>query len=172
MELILKGKCWKFGDNLSTDADVLPFTVVKELGRNVKVLKEHVLATVNPEFAKQARPGDIIVAGKRFGHGHPHIWGYQALNALGAGLIAESIARGGFRNAVTAGVPFLPAVDGITKKVNQGDELEVNFRTGEVKNLTTGELIKTEPLPKPILEIIEAGGQQGFLEKKFARSSA
>ena len=171
MELILKGKCWKFGDNLSTDVAVLPLSVVKELGRDAKVLKDYVLSSIAPQFPKQVRPGDIIVAGKRFGHGNPHVWGYQALKELGVGLIVESIARGGFRNAVTAGVPFLPAVKGITKKVSQGDELEVNFKTGEIKNLTTSELIKTEHLDAPILEIIEAGGQQGFLKKKFARSS-
>jgi len=171
MELILKGKCWKFGDNLSTDVAVLPLSVVKELGRDAKVLKDYVLSSIAPQFPKQVRPGDIIVAGKRFGHGNPHVWGYQALKELGVGLIVESIARGGFRNAVTAGVPFLPAVKGITKKVSQGDELEANFKTGEIKNLTTGELTKAEPLDAPILEIIEAGGQLGFLKKKFARSS-
>jgi len=51
---------------------------------------------------------------------------------------------------VTAGVPFLPAAEGITKKVNQGDTLEVNFRTGEIKDLTTGEVIRTEPLPEAV----------------------
>ena len=167
----MKGKCWKFGDNLATDVAVLPLTVVKELGSDIKVLKDYVLSSVVPEFPKQVRPGDIIVAGKRFGHGNPHVWGYQALKELGVGLVVEFMARGGLRNAVTAGVPFLPAVKGITKKVNQGDKLEVNFTTGEVKNLTTGELIKTAPLDTLILEIIEAGGQQGFLKRKFARSS-
>jgi len=171
MELILKGKCWKFGDNLSTDVALLPLPIVKELGRDPKVLKDYVLRTVNPEFPKQVRPGDIVVAGKRFGHGNPHVWGYHALRELGVGLVVEFITRGGFRNAVTAGVPFLPAVPGITKKVNHGDVLEVNFKTGEIKNLTTGELIKAEPLDALILEIIEAGGQQGFLKKKFAHSS-
>lgn len=171
MKLILKGKCWKFGDNLNIDVEVLPLPVVKELGRDVKVLKDYVLSSIAPQFPKQVRPGDIIVAGKRFGHGNPHVWGYRVLKELGVGLIVESIPRGAFRNAVTAGVPFLPAVKGITKKVNQGDQIEVNFKTGEIKNLTTGELIKAEPLDAPVLEIIEAGGQQGFLEKKFARSS-
>ncbi|MFC2002027.1 3-isopropylmalate dehydratase [Chloroflexota bacterium] len=170
MELILKGKCWKFGDNLSNDVEILPLAAVKELGRTMEIFKDHLLINVNPEFPKKVRAGDIIVAGKRFGHGNIHIWGYHALKEIGVGLIVESIARGGLRNAVAAGIPFLPAVESITKKVSQGDELEVNFKTGEIKNLTTNELIKAEPLPQPLLEIIEAGGQQGFLEKKFAGS--
>ena len=167
MQLIMKGKCWKFGDNLSTDAAVLPLTVARK-SHDPKVLKDYVMTGVDPEFPKHVRPGDIIVAGKNFGHGNPHVWGYHAIREHGIGLVVESIARGGLRNAVTAGVPFLPAAKDITKKVNQGDELEVNFRTGEIKNLTTGELIRTEPLPELILEIIEAGGETGFLKKKLA----
>ncbi len=166
--MILRGKCWKFGDNLCNDVHLMPFSAVKEKGRTMEVFKEHILINVNPDFAKMARPGDIVVAGKRFGHGNIHIWGYFALKELGVGLVVESIARGGFRNAVAAGVPVLRAVEGITKKVSQGDELEVNFKTGEIQNLTTGERIKTGPLPEPLLEIIEAGGQQAFLKKKFA----
>ncbi len=152
MDLILKGKCWKFGDNLSNDVHILPIEAVRKLGRDMKVFKENVMTGVAPEFPKKARPGDIIVAGKRFGHGNIHIWGYHALKELGVGLVVESIARGGFRNTVAAGVPLLPAVAGITKKVSQGDELEVNFKTGEIHNLTTGERVKTDPLPAPLLQ--------------------
>ena len=166
MQLIMKGKCWKFGDNLSTDEAVLPISVARK-SHDPKVLKDYVMTGVDPEFAKHVRSGDIIVAGKNFGHGNPHVWGYQAMKELGVGLVAEFMARGGLRNAVIAGVPFLPAAKDITKKVNQGDELEVNFRTGDIKNLTSGELIKTEPLPEFILEIIEAGGEKGYLRKKL-----
>ena len=87
---------------------------------------------------------------------------------LGIGLVVESFARGGFRNAVTAGVLFLPAAKDITKKVNQGDELEINFKTGEIKDITTGEILSTDPLPESILGIIEAGGQDSYLKKKLA----
>jgi 3-isopropylmalate/(R)-2-methylmalate dehydratase small subunit len=132
------------------------------------VLKDYIMTGVAPEFPRQVSPGDIIVAGKNFGHGNPHIWGYHTLRELGIGLVVESMARGGFRLAVVAGVPFLLATRDITRKVNQGDELEVNFRTGDIKNLTSGELIKTESLPEFILEIIEVGGQAGYLARKLA----
>ena len=165
MELMLKGRCWKFGDNLSTDGDILPRRMID---RDAKSFKDYLMTGVDPEFPEKVRPGDIIVAGKRFGHGNPHKWGLLAMKEISIGFIAESVARGSFRNAVAVGVPFLPAVENITKKVNQGDELEVNFRTGEIKNLTTGIIIRTEPLPEPILEIIEAGGQEAFLKKRFA----
>ena len=56
----------------------------------------------------------------------------------------------------------------LREKTKYGDELEVNFRTGDIKNLTSGELIKTEPLPEFILEINEAGGEKGYLKKKLA----
>ncbi len=171
MELILKGKCWKFGDNLSNDVHILPLEEVRKLGRDIEVFKKYVMTGVAPEFPGKVRPGDIIVAGKRFGHGNIHIWGYHALKAYGVGLIVESMARGGFRNAIAAGLPVLSAAEGITGKVSQGDQLEVDFKTGEIHNLTTGERIKTEPLPRPLLEIVEAGGQQEYLQKKFASRS-
>ena len=165
MELIMKGKCWKFGDNLSTDGDILPRRMID---RDAQSFKDYLMTGVDPEFPKKVQPGDIIVAGKRFGHGNPHRWGFLAMKEIGVGLIAESVARGSYRNSVTYGVPLLPAVEDITKKVNQGDELEVNFRTGEIKDLTTGKIITTEPLPEPLLEIIEAGGQVAFLKRKLA----
>ena len=165
MELIMKGKCWKFGDNLSTDGDILPRRMID---RDAQSFKDYLMTGVDPEFPKKVQPGDIIVAGKRFGHGNPHRWGFLAMKEIGIGLIAESVARGSYRNAVKVGVPFLPAAEDITRKVNQGNELEVNFRTGEIKDLTTGKIITTEPLPEPLLEIIEAGGQVAFLKRKLA----
>ena len=165
MALIMKGRCWKFGDNLNTDIAVLPLPIARKT-HDIEVLKDYVMTGVDPEFPKKARPGDIIVAGKNFGHGNPHVWGYYAMHKLDLGLVVEFMARGGLRNAVAAGVPVIPAAEGITGKVNQGDELEVNFTTGEIKNLTTGELIKTDPLPEAVVEIIESGGQLGYLKKK------
>ncbi|MFH1169569.1 MAG: 3-isopropylmalate dehydratase [Chloroflexota bacterium] len=168
MEWIMKGRCWKFGDNLSTDGAVMPLPEARK-SHDPQVLKDYIMTGVDPGFPGRARRGDIIVSGKNFGHGNPHVWGYNAIREAGLGIIAESMARGGLRNAVTAGVLFLPAATGITKKVNQGDELEVNFRTGEIKDITSGETIRTEPLPEPLLEIIAAGGQEGFIKQKFAR---
>ena len=168
MELILKGKCWKFGDNLTTDVAVYPIHTTRGLGYTPDVLKKFVMTGIDPEFPEKVRAGDIIVAGKNFGQGNPHVWGFYGMKAHGIGLIVESFARGGFRNAVTAGVPFLPAAEDITSEVNQGDELEVNFRTGQINNLTSGKVIKTEPLPEALLEIIEAGGEEKLLEKKLA----
>ena len=168
MDLVLKGKCWKFGDNLTTDVAIYPSHMSRGLGHEPENLRKFVMAGVDPEFPNKVKPGDIIVAGKRFGQGNPHVWGFYGIAAHSIGFIAESVARGGYRNAVTAGVPFLLAAEGITKKLNQGDNLEVNFRTGEIKNITTDETLKTEPLPEELLEIIEAGGENELLKKKFA----
>lgn len=168
MALVRKGKCWKFGDGLSTDGAILPGRIFRELGHDPKLLKNYLMTGVDPEFPKKVHTGDIIVAGKRFGHGNPHIWGYLVMKELNLGLIVESMARGGYRNAVAAGVPFLEVED-ITKRVNQGDELEVDFETGKIKDLTTGAVIRAEPLPGPVLEIIEAGGQDDFLRRLAAR---
>jgi 3-isopropylmalate/(R)-2-methylmalate dehydratase small subunit len=169
MDFMLKGKCWKFGDNLGSDSAILSIQVQKKT-HDPKVLKDFVLTQIDPDFPKRVHAGDIIVAGKNFGNGNPHVWGYHGIRELGIGIIAEFMARGAIRNAVTAGVLFLPEVENITRKVNQGDELEVNFKTGEIRNLSNGEIIKAKPLPAELLEIIEAGGEEQFLRKKFARA--
>lgn len=162
MMFTLRGRCWKFGDNLGTDSAILPLSIQLKT-HDPKVLKDHVLTQVDSDFPKKVRPGDIIVAGRNFGHGNPHVWGYHGIRELGLGIIAEYMARGAVRNAVTAGVLFIPEVKGITTKVNHSDELEVNFKTGEIKNLTADSVIKAEPLPDFILAIIEAGGEEEFL---------
>lgn len=164
----MRGRGWVFGDDLSTDSAVMPLPEARQT-HDPKLLKAHIMTGVDPDFPRRARPGDIIVAGRNFGHGNPHVWGYEAIREAGLGILAESMARGGLRNAVTAGVLFLPAVKDITSKVSPGDELEVNFRTGGIKNITTGESIQAEPLPEPLQEIIAAGGQEGYIRQKFAR---
>ena len=108
MNWVYRGRCWKFGDNLGIDGDIMPlhFALIRET--SPEVLREHVMEGVDPEFANKVSPGDIIVAGKRFGQGNPHIYGLIGIHALGLGLVVESIPRGTFRNAINTGLPFLP----------------------------------------------------------------
>jgi 3-isopropylmalate/(R)-2-methylmalate dehydratase small subunit len=166
MKFKLQGRCWKFGDNIGTDSAILPMFIQLKT-HDPKILKEYVMTQLDPDFPKKVRPGDIIVAGKNFGHGNPHIWGYHGIRELGLGLITEYMARGGFRNAVTAGVLFIPEVKNVSIMLNEGDQLEVDFKSGEIQNITMGTFIRAQPLPELILEIIEAGGEENFIRKKF-----
>lgn len=166
----MQGRCWKFGDNLSLDDDILEFAKVFVEGVRVSDpndLKKHVFTNLIPDFPERAKPGDVVVAGKRFGQGNPHIYGLLGMAGLGLGLIAESVPHFTYRMIVAAGLPSLPFFNDIGAYVEDGDELRVNFRTGEVENLSRGVRCESDPLPDALRDIIELGGFLPALKKRL-----
>jgi len=164
MEKIIRGRVWKFGDNIDTDfifpGQFMHITDPEET-------KYYCFKTTYPEFLEKAKPGDIIVAGKNWGCGSSREQAAACLKYFGIGaIVAESVARIYFRNAINLGLPILIA-PGVTKIVEQGDELEINLETGEIKNLRTGQTIKAKPLPPFMMEILKAGGLIQYLKKKI-----
>ncbi len=125
------------------------------------------LVNYDPEFSQRVRPGDFVVAGQAFGYGHLHMRGLMGFEKLGvAAVIAESVSPGWYRGAVAGGFPVV-VCPSITQKANEGDDLEINVKTGNIKNLTTGDTIKAEPIPAIIREIIDAGGTAAYTDKKL-----
>jgi 3-isopropylmalate/(R)-2-methylmalate dehydratase small subunit len=168
MNFIYQGRCWKFGDNLAVDADLTKKEFATQRELRLEVLREHCMCGIDPEFAKKAKPRDIIVAGKRFAQGNPHIQGLLGIRGLELGLVVESIPRGSFRNAINAGLPFIPRATGVTGECETGDELRVNFETGLFENLTRGTQKQYQPLDKALLETIALGGWQPAVAKRIA----
>ena len=134
----------------------LEFAIARET--RPEVLRQHVMSGIDPSFARRVSPGDILVAGKRFAQGNPHIQGLIGIAGLQMGLVVESIPRGSFRNAINSGLPVLPCCSGVTSMCETGDRLEVNFHTGLFKNETRGTAQRFEPLDERLLRIIAAGG--------------
>jgi 3-isopropylmalate/(R)-2-methylmalate dehydratase small subunit len=169
MNFVYTGHCWKFGDNLAVDADLTKkeFAVARET--RLEVLRDYVMCGIDPDFPKKVSPHDIVVAGRRFAQGNPHIQGLLGLAALNLGFVVESIPRGSFRNAINAGVPFLTRCIGVTKECETGDELRVNFATGEFENLTRGTRNVYQPLPAELLETIAKGGWKPTVTARIAR---
>ena len=172
MNWVYRGRCWKFGDNLGIDGDVMPlrFAIQREL--DPAVLRDWLMTGIDPDFPAKVSPGDIIVAGRRFGQGNPHIQGFLGIVGHGLGLVAESIPRGSFRNAINAGLPFLTGCAGVTGEVETGDELEVDFRSGAFRNLTRGTERRFRPLDARLRDIVEAGGWRPSLERRLAELRA
>jgi 3-isopropylmalate/(R)-2-methylmalate dehydratase small subunit len=169
MDFVYEGRCWKFGDNLAVDADLTKkeFAVARET--RLEVLRDYVMCGIDPDFPKKVSPRDIVVAGKRFAQGNPHIQGLLGLASLNLGLVVESIPRGSFRNAINAGVPFLTGCSGVTKECETGDELRVNFETGVFENLTRKTRVVYKPLPPELLEMIALGGWKPMVTRRIAR---
>ena len=168
MDMIYEGACWKFGDNISVDADLTKKEFSTQRETRHEVLREFVMCGIDPDFPKKVSRHDILVAGKRFAQGNPHIQGLLGIAGLELGLVVESIPRGSFRNAVNAGLPFLSHCDNVTGECETGDRLRVNFTTGLFENLTSGKSIQYEPLDKMLLDIVAAGGWQPTFAKRAA----
>ncbi len=165
MEFVYRGKvAWKFDDFFQGDLILGERMGFRE--SNIEKLRNYVLTDFDPDFPKKFRSGELMIAGRYFGGTRDH-GGMATLQAMGvACVVAESFGRPILRKCITYAFPVLECA-GISKLANQGDELEVNLRTGEVKNLTTGESLVTRPAPEVQLEIIEFGGFIPYLKKKL-----
>jgi len=162
-ENILRGRAWVFGDDVDTDLiyhnKYLGITDTKEMAQ---YSFEYYPGKEN--FAKEAKPGDIVVAGENFGCGSSREHAVYCLKELGIPVIlAESYARIYYRNAVNNGYPVLVVPD-ITDKVSDGDELEVNMDTGEIKNLATGETMHGDAVTDLEKDIMAHGGLIPYLK--------
>ena len=152
-------KVWKFGDDINTDI-ITPgrYTVTNDK----KQLGEIAFIEYRPEFRKGVKDGDIIVAGNNFGCGSSREHSPVAIKAAGiSAVIAKSFARIFFRNSINIGLPLFISEDAI--KIDDGDEVEINFDTGEIRDKTKNIFLKVKPLPMFIQKIVEKGGLVEFL---------
>lgn len=167
---IVKGKVWKFGDNINTDV-IYPGRYLKSY-LSLEEMARHVMEGAGPEFAKGVQQGDILVAGRNFGCGSSREEAVSCLKAAKVGLvIAESFARIFYRNAINVGLPLLECKN-IGSKVKNGDMLEANVKSGTIRNLATGEVIQAKPLPDFMLKILDKGGLIPYAKEKLTKLSS
>ncbi len=165
---MLRGRAWRFGDDISTDLLSPGSYAVAPLDER----KRHTLEAVSPRFAAEVRQGDVVVAGRNFGCGSSRETAPEGLQALGVGcVVAVSFARIFLRNAVAIGLPALPC-PGAASIIDEGDLMEVDLETGTVRNLTTGMTARGTPLPARMLEILHAGGILALLRGRAPRHVA
>ncbi|AEA46999.1 3-isopropylmalate dehydratase small subunit [Archaeoglobus veneficus] len=152
------GRAWKFGDDIDTDVIIQgKYLVINDPAE----LAKHVFENVRSEFVKEVKPGDFVVAGENFGCGSSREHAPLALKATGIeAVIAKSYARIFFRNAINIGLRALECKD--ADKIDDGDELEVDYSRNVIVNKTKGEEYPINPLPEFLLQIIEKGGLVGF----------
>lgn len=157
----IKGRVWRFGDNVDTDV----MTSGKYLNLPMDELKKHAFEEVRPEFARQVKPGDVIMAGRNFGCGSSRETAPAALKALGIGAVAaESFARIFYRNAIAIGLPAI-ICPGVASLGSDGDEAEVDLADRKVRNHTTGNVLDFEAFPEEMLKVLECGGIEALLKQ-------
>jgi 3-isopropylmalate/(R)-2-methylmalate dehydratase small subunit len=160
---IIRGKVWKFGDDINTDLIIPGKYKFKTI--NMKELAAHAMEGVDPNFSKKAKPGDIIVAGKNFGGGSSREQAPLVLKELGIGcVIAGSFARIFYRNAINIGLPLVECKE-VSKEVNEGDFLEVNLEKGLIKSTLNAKSYEFKPMPHFLLEILHSGGLVPYFKK-------
>ena len=150
----MKGKSFKFGDNISTD-HIAPGRLY-HLRSNLPEFAKHVLEDADETFASRMKKGDFVVAGSNFGLGSSREHAPLIMKIAGVGaVLAKSFARIFYRNAINIG---LLAIECDTDAIDDGDELELDIEKGIITDLTNGSIIQIEPLPPVMIKLLKDGG--------------
>jgi len=158
---VLRGKVFKFGDGITTD-HIVPGRLIY-LRSNLPELAKHVLEDADSTFAKRVREGDFVVGGKNFGLGSSREHAPLVIKMSGvSAVLAKSVARIFFRNAINVGLPVLICD---TDSIDDGDKLEVDLRLGKINDLTNGAELNFSKMPKIMLRILNEGGLIPYIKK-------
>ncbi|MCL2385917.1 MAG: 3-isopropylmalate dehydratase small subunit [Defluviitaleaceae bacterium] len=160
-----KGSVFKYGDNVDTDV-IIPARYLND--SNPASLASHCMEDIDATFPQRVKQGDIMVANKNFGCGSSREHAPIAIKASGIScVIAETFARIFYRNAINIGLPILECPQA-AKAINAGDQVEIDFTSGTITNLSTNETYKAEPFPEFMQEIMSAGGLVERTKKKLS----
>jgi 3-isopropylmalate/(R)-2-methylmalate dehydratase small subunit len=162
--MILKGKVFKYGANVDTDA-IIP---ARHLNlHDPKDLAAHCMEDLDSEFIHKVKPGDIIVAGSNFGCGSSREHAPVAIKASGIScVIAPSFARIFFRNAINIGLPLLECPEA-AENIGAGDSVEVDLTEGKITDLASGKDFRSKPYPEFMMKIVQAGGLVELTREKL-----
>ena len=157
-----QGKVFKYKDNVDTDV-IIPARYL-----NTPVAAElalHCMEDIDKDFVKNVKEGDLIVAGWNFGCGSSREHAPLVIKTCGVScVIAKSFARIFYRNAINIGLPILECEEA-AEEISAGDEVSVNFDTGEINNKTTVKIYTAQPFPPFIQNIIKKGGLLASLKE-------
>jgi len=163
--MLIKGKTWRFGDDVDTDA-IIPARYLNT--SDPAELARHIMEDADKDFPVKVKPGDIIVAGKNFGCGSSREHAPIAIKAAGIqAVVAKSFARIFYRNAFNIGLPIFES-EGASAAIAEGQEVEIDADKGIIKNLATGEEYRANPIPPFMQELISAGGLVEWTKRKLA----
>ncbi|MBI5409697.1 MAG: 3-isopropylmalate dehydratase small subunit [Nitrospirae bacterium] len=163
----LKGRAWKFGDNVDTDA-IIPARYLNT--SDPKELARHVMEDADKDFPSKVKAGDLLAAGANFGCGSSREHAPIAIKAAGLqAVVAKSFARIFYRNAFNIGLPIFES-DDAPDKIKEGDELEIDADKGVIRNVTKNEEYAAKPIPPFMQELISAGGLIEWTKKRLKAS--
>ena len=155
-----KGRVFKYGDNVDTDV-IIPARYLNIT--NGMELAKHCMEDIDKEFVNKVEKGDIIVAQKNFGCGSSREHAPLVIKCAGVScVIAETFARIFYRNAINIGLPIIECAEA-SKAIEAGDEVEIDFDSGMIHNITKDETYKGQAFPPFMQKIISAGGLVNYI---------
>jgi len=158
---MLTGRAFKFGDGISTD-HIIPGKYAY-LRSNLPELARHVMEDADPTFASRVKPGDFIVGGSNFGLGSSREHAPLVIKMAGVkAILAKSVARIFFRNAINLGLPVLICN---TDEIADGDTLDIDLAAGTIQDSTNGKRLTFGKIPQVMLNILDEGGLLPYIEK-------
>jgi 3-isopropylmalate/(R)-2-methylmalate dehydratase small subunit len=165
--MILKGKAWKFGNNIDTDA-IIPARYLNT--SDPDELAKHVMEDADRDFSSKVKSGDLIIAEANFGCGSSREHAPIAIKAAGIqAVVAKSFARIFYRNSFNIGLPIFESEEA-AEKIREGDEIEVDADNGVIRNITKGEEYTAKPIPPFMQELIAAGGLIEWTKRRIKAS--
>ena len=157
------GRVFKYGDNVDTDV-IIPARYLNS--SDPAELATHCMEDIDKDFVKKVNEGDIIVANKNFGCGSSREHAPIAIKAAGVScVIAETFARIFYRNAINIGLPIIECPEA-AKAISAGDEVKVDFDSGVITNVTTGESFQGQAFPEFMQKLIACGGLVNYINEK------
>lgn len=161
-----KGTVFKYGDNVDTDV-IIPARYLNT--SDPAELAKHCMEDIDAEFPNKVKGGDIMVADKNFGCGSSREHAPIAIKASGIScVIASTFARIFYRNAINIGLPILECEEA-AKNIENSDEVEIDFTTGVINNITKNQTYQAEPFPEFIQEIMAKDGLVNYTKEKIAQ---
>ena len=165
--MILKGRVWRFGNNIDTDA-IIPARYLNT--SDPDELAKHVMEDADRDFPEKVKAGDMIIAEANFGCGSSREHAPIALKAAGIqAVIAKSFARIFYRNAFNIGLPIFESEEA-SNNISEGDEIEVDADHGVIRNTTNGKEYAAKPIPPFMQELISTGGLIEWTKKRIQGS--
>ncbi len=159
----MMSRIWRYGDHIDTDV-IIPARYLNISDFNE--LAEHAMEDIDTTFAPNVKQGEIIVAGKNFGCGSSREHAPVVLKVKGVKcIIADSFARIFYRNAINIGLPLLE-IGAEVEKIEKGDQVEADLKTGEIKIVNKNIVIKTKPLPEFCQKIADCGGLVNYVKEQ------
>lgn len=156
----IKGRAWKFGDNINTDAIIAArYLVTTEPAE----LASHLMEDIRPGFAKQIKEGNIMVAGENFGCGSSREHAPLAIKGAGvSAVVAANFARIFYRNSFNMGLPIFECEEA-ARRIREGDEIEIEIDSGAISNLTKNEKYQAQAVSPFMRELLAAGGLVNYM---------